>query len=98
MLQVALFVAYNPMNKLKTWTIHSIQKSWQKLKIDPRMTRRQKAWRATVKAGLYFLGSFLLLSFCYFLWLLLTFDPLSGIPKDSTLIMDREGNLLYTIH
>jgi hypothetical protein len=49
-------------------------------------------------SGLALFAGFVMISFLYFLWLLLTFDPLSGIPRDSTLIMDREKNLLYTIH
>lgn len=34
----------------------------------------------------------------YAFWILITFDPKEAQAKDSTQIMDREGNLLYTIH
>lgn len=37
-------------------------------------------------------------TFVYALWILVSFNPGEVGPKDSTLIMDREGNLLYTIH
>ncbi|MFA6024047.1 MAG: transglycosylase domain-containing protein [Candidatus Gracilibacteria bacterium] len=38
------------------------------------------------------------LTFVYAFWLLISFNPSEAQAKDSTQIMDREGNLLYTIH
>lgn len=86
------------ISELKNWSIHSVSKVRGHLKTRPEMTKFQKAWRYAATAALAVLAAFLAMSFVYFLWLLLTFDPLGGIPKDSTLIMDREKNLLYTIH
>ena len=86
------------ISELKNWSVHSVKKGWTHLKTQPEMTKFQKAWRYAATAALAVLAAFLAMSFVYFLWLLLTFDPLGGIPKDSTLIMDREKNLLYTIH
>ncbi len=86
------------LSNLKNWSVRSVAKAHAHLKTHPEMTRFQKGWRYLVTAGLALFAGFVMISFLYFLWLLLTFDPLSGIPRDSTLIMDREKNLLYTIH
>lgn len=83
----------------KDWTVRSIHKGWRHLDIKPEMSRGQKNLRRLAKVGVLGVLAAAAVSFLYFLWLLLTFDPLTGIPRDSTLIYDRTGeNLLYTIH
>lgn len=86
------------VSQLKNWSVRSVKKGWSKLHTKPEMTRFQKIWRRMAKLAIGAFGVFCALSFVYFLWLVLTFDPTGGVPRDSTLIMDREGNLLYTIH
>ncbi len=87
------------MKRLKNWTVHSIRKGWDQLRPEKKMRKWQKTWRYGVLGALMMGGTAFLLSFVYFLALLFVFDPLTGIPKDSTLIYDRTGeNLLYTIH
>jgi len=85
------------MKALKQLKKHTV-KAWTHLKLEPEMSRFQKIWRALAKFVISIAAGIALASFGYFVWLLFTFDPLTGIPQDSTLIMDREGNLLYTIH
>lgn len=86
------------VQKAKDWTIHSVRKGWAKLRPEKEMTKLQKSWRFGAIGALALAGSGFVVSVLYFFILLLTFDPLGGIPRDSTLIYDRVGNLLYTIH
>lgn len=86
------------MKQVKDWTIHKIKTGWHHLRPVPEMKKWQKGWRYGALGVLAGLAGFFIFSFFYFLWLLFTFDPTSGIPHDSTLIYDRAGNILYTIH
>ncbi len=86
------------MKKAKEWTVKHIRKGWAHLQPKPEMKKWSRSWRYGALAALGLAALGFVISFLYFLVLLLTFDPLSGVPRDSTLIYDREGNLLYTIH
>ncbi len=87
------------MKQVKDWTVKHIRKGWVHLQPKPEMKKWSRTWRYGALAGLGLTAAGCAISFLYFLVLLLTFDPLAGIPRDSTLIYDRTGeNLLYTIH
>ncbi|QQR54333.1 penicillin-binding protein [Candidatus Peregrinibacteria bacterium] len=86
------------MKKAKDWSVKHIRKGWTHLQPKPEMKKWQKTWRYAAIAVLGAFASGFIISFLYFVILLLIFDPTGGLPKDSTLILDREGNLLYTIH
>lgn len=87
------------MKKAKDWTIKHISKGWAHLQPKPEMKKWSRIWRYGAIGALGATAFGFVVSFLYFLILLVSFDPLSGIPRDSTLIYDRTGeNLLYTIH
>lgn len=83
---------------MKTWTKKAIRKGWEKLKPKPEMSKKHRALRYAI-IGVLSLGfaGFAFTVF-YAFWILITFNPADAQAKDSTQIMDREGNLLYTIH
>lgn len=83
---------------MKNWTKKTIHKGWNKLQPRPEMNRFKRTWRYGAIGILAFFALSLGVTLLYALWILLFFSPGRVGPKDSTLIMDREGNLLYTIH
>jgi membrane peptidoglycan carboxypeptidase len=83
---------------MKTWTKQTIRKGWEHLRPLPHMNKKQKYIRYAIIAALAAAGGLAVITFLYAFWILLTFNPKNIGPKDSTQIMDREGNLLYTIH
>lgn len=83
---------------MKKWTKHHIKRGWEKLKPRPEMNKKQRALRYSIIGILGFIGASIAFSFLYAFWILFTFNPADAQAKDSTQILDREGNLLYTIH
>lgn len=83
---------------IKHWTIKHVRTGWERLRPRKEMPKWEKALRGALTGILALILSGILVTFLYAFWLLFTFDPLDGVPRDSTLILDREGNLLYTIH
>lgn len=87
---------------MKNWTKKKINMAWETLRVKPQMTKKEKAWRSVligiIIAALAF-GGFLGL---YIIYLLFTLPSPAKLGEmnltESTLIMDREGNLLYAIH
>jgi len=84
------------------WTKKAITKGWKRLRPQPEMTKLQRALRycfMTAIGGGLLIGA---LVFFYAVYLLFTL-PNPGELRDlnlteSTLIMDREENLLYAVH
>ncbi|MFA4815508.1 MAG: transglycosylase domain-containing protein [Candidatus Gracilibacteria bacterium] len=83
---------------MKTWTKKAIKKGWEKLKPRPEMSKKHRVLRYGIIGALGFIVIGCVSTFLYALWILFTFNPADAQAKDSTQIMDREGNLLYTIH
>ncbi len=83
---------------MKTWTKHHIKRGWEKLKPRPEMSKKHRALRYIIMAILGGAAASFIITFLYALWILFTFNPEEAQAKDSTQILDREGNLLYTIH
>lgn len=83
---------------MKNWTKTAIRKGWDRLKPHPSMSKKNRFLRYGLIGILAILGAIFVLTIFYALWILFTFNPGNLAAKDSTLIMDREGNLLYTIH
>ena len=86
---------------MKNWTKKNIGKAWRKLKPHPSMTKWQ---RNTRLAAIIAISGTLALGVMLFFYSVVTLvslpnpEELADLNPDSTLIMDREGNLLYTIH
>lgn len=83
---------------MKKWTVQPIQRVWGRLRPHPSMSKKEHALRYALMAAIWTFVALTVFTMLYALWILLTFNPGSAQPKDSTLIMDRAGNLLYTIH
>lgn len=84
------------------WHKQAIRKGWGKLRPQPEMTRFQKAIRYLLMTGVggaLLLGGFLFFYAIYLLFVLPNPGELRDLNlTESTLIMDREGNLLYAVH
>lgn len=90
------------MKKFKKQAIKHAKKAWKKLRPKPHMSRFQKIWRRVAQAAVVGALSLFGLGFLYFVYLLIIL-PNPGSLRDlnlteSTLIFDREENLLYAIH
>ena len=83
---------------MKKWTKHHIKRGWEKLKPRSEMNKKQRAARYVIIGIIGAIGATFVFTFFYAFWILLTFNPTDAQAKDSTQILDREGNLLYTIH
>ena len=90
------------MKKASKWTQRKIQKGWERLRPRPYMSKFQKTLRTIAVAiivGALCSGFLLLFYTVYLLFVLPNPDELRDLNlTESTLIMDREGNLLYAIH
>lgn len=84
------------------WTKRAITKGWSRLRPRPEMSRFQKIIRSiliTVIGGGLGLGAAAFLYAFYLLFALPNPGELRELNlTESTLIMDREGNLLYAVH
>ncbi len=83
---------------MKNWTKKHIRRGWEKLKPRPEHSKKERYLRKAIIAILGFIAAGAVFTFVYAFWILITFNPSKVGPKDSTQILDREGNLLYTIH
>ncbi|MBT4384540.1 penicillin-binding protein [Candidatus Peregrinibacteria bacterium] len=87
---------------MKNWTKKKISKAWRKLKPKPHMSKKKKAFLHLLRLAIT--GALVLTAcmFIYVVYLLFTLPNPSELRDlnltESTLIMDREGNLLYAIH
>jgi membrane peptidoglycan carboxypeptidase len=90
------------MQKATKWTKRKIRKGWEHLRPRPYMSKFQKAIRTIAVAAIVGALSLTVLLFFYTVYLLFVLpnpDELRDLNlTESTLIMDREGNLLYAIH
>jgi membrane peptidoglycan carboxypeptidase len=83
---------------MKDWAIKHISKTAHHLRPRKEMGKWQKAIRIVAIGAIGAIALGFLITVFYAIWLLFTFNPLDGIPRDSTLILDKNGGLLYTIH
>ena len=90
------------MKRLKKWTRHKIREGWEKLKPRPHMSKREQRLRKVAVAIIGAALAVAVLMFFYIIFLLIVLPSPSELAgknlTESTLIMDREGNLLYAIH
>lgn len=85
--------------KIKDWA----NKNWRKLKPKPYMSKGEKAWRYTAMGAIIAALSGSVLFFMLTVYAFATMpNPFSAFQDvnltESTLIMDREGKVLYAIH
>lgn len=88
---------------MRKWTKKQIKKGWNKLKPQKHHSKFQKVLRSAI--SLFIIGGLALATFL-FLWAFVLIIFVLPNPNDlrdlnlteSTLIMDREGGLLYAIH
>lgn len=90
------------MKKASNWTVKKIKSGWDWIRPRRHMNKKQKALRTILSAGVIgALGLFVLL-LIYTVYLLIVLPNPAELRDmnltESTLIMDREGNLLYAIH
>lgn len=86
----------------KGWHIRAIRKGWKRLRPRPEMTRFHKFVRYSLISGISAFLAMGAFTFLYAIYLMFAL-PNPGELRDlnlteSTLIMDREGNLLYAVH
>jgi membrane peptidoglycan carboxypeptidase len=86
----------------KGWHKRAIRKGWSRLRPRPEMTRFHKSSRYVFIAGISAALAMCAFTFLYAIYLIFAL-PNPGELRDlnlteSTLIMDREGNLLYAVH
>lgn len=85
--------------KIKDWA----SKNWRNLKPKPYMSKQEKAWRYSAMGAIIATLSGAALFFLLVVYAFATMpNPLTAFQDvnltESTLIMDREGNVLYAIH
>ncbi len=89
------------MKRLKDWSIQKISTGWERLRPRPHMSPKEQRLRKLAIAILGIVLGFCALVFLYVFFIFITLPSLSkleGNLTQSTLIMDREGNVLYAIH
>ncbi len=90
------------MRKVRKWTRKKIRTGWERLRPRPYMSKFQKTIRVITTTAIVGVLAFAALLFFYTIYLLVVLPNPSELRDmnmtESTLIMDREGGLLYAIH